>query len=326
MDHLARSTCRPRAARPGLRRLGTALAASAAVVATSTAWGWSGPFDDNASSDPHALYGGCLDGWIGAGLGARRNMLEQAGGTLQGVLAITVLQCQPFSGGGPAQRVECPPGSPYARCLRNRNDGLGNDVTLGVLLNDTRTSPLRRATGCPPGTTPPHKLALWRASGGDARRIKALVTLSCDVATQAEAAPVEVPCPKPPHPYSRCIATPNDGAGHAVTLGVVEVHGAGDPWALYGSCNTETAMYGIQPGYRPRIALVQDVGRPTDNVRVVDLATCNAPAGFGPTFPRHLVSGPCNASPFIPPWMAEQHAYCIWGTDARGNGVIAGVH
>lgn len=287
-------------------------------AAISTEW--------NDSPDPYALYGFCLAGSIGSGSGSKTHPIAGVGESLADVLAIAVLQCVPFSGGGGNIKVTCPAGSPYAYCVRNRNDGLGNDITLGVLKVDAVTHPYGLYTGCPAGANLKRKISLVTAAGKDPRMIKGLVTLACNAATDpAPVQPEVTPCPTSSTLYSFCLGTPNDGSGNAVTIGVVGAVGAADPYGLYGECNTTPAPYGIQPGFLYKSYLVRAVGRSLDNVRSIDLLFCNAPVGFGGGFPDHVETREA-CDPYVVPSLAGQYDYCIVGTDDKGNGVVAGVN
>lgn len=300
------------------RRLLAALVALLLSAADAFAW----DTRLNESSDPHQLYGMCGPG--GSALQMKSATLRGLPLTPSNVLAITVLTCEPAHGGG-SRLVSCPAGSPYGHCIKIGNDGLGNHVVLGLLELDGQTRPAAPYDGCPDGALTPSKLALFRAAGGDPRGIKGLVTVSCTAATSTAAQnPAEVPCPARPHPYHRCIGTPNDGHGNAVVVGVVETHGADDPHGLYGMCNPQGPAYGMAGGFRPRSALVADVGRPLASVRSIDLVVCNAPFGLDPNLPDHLVAGPCE-TPSMPGGPLTGYRYCIWGTDRTGAGILAGV-
>lgn len=291
------------------------LAATQASVAVPTEW--------NSSPDVNGLYGFCLSGGIGSGLGMKANHVFGVGETLTEVLAITVLNCQPFTGGGPALKVPCPAGSPYAYCVNNDNDGAGNDITLGILKRNQTTGPTTNYSGCPAGSRLASKFRILKLAGRDPRLVKGLVTLSCAAATQPrQTKPTVVPCPAGPHPYGYCLSTPNDGYGNAITLGVVTVDDAGDPYGLYGECITTLSQYNIKSGFTPKISLVTAVGRTLDNVRTIDMLACLPPAGFGQTFPSRLqIGGVCATHP-----AASRYDYMICGKDAKGNGVVAGVN
>lgn len=292
---------------------------SLSVFAGSTGW--------NNSPDPHALYGLCLQGSIGSALGSKPAHIDEVGETLTNVLAISVLRCVPFTGGGGSHKVSCPPDSPYAYCVGNNNDGLGNDIKLGILKLNERTNPNDVYTGCPAGTNLRKKINLIKAVKKDPRMINGIVTLSCGAATQsASVRPAIVDCPSDPHLYGYCLETPNDGFGNAVTIGVVEANGAADPYGLYGECNTTLAAYNIKPGFIPKSSLVKAVGRSLDNVRTIDLLVCNAPIGLGSGFPHNLEIKDGCVDPNLSPSLAGRYDYCIIGTDTKGNGVIAGVN
>ena len=284
------------------------------------------PIADNAavitnSPDPYALYGLCLPG--GSGLGSKIYQVLAVNETLAGVLAIQVLRCQPFRGGGPA-RIACPPGSPYAYCVRSGNDGLGNDVTVGVLKLDRVSNPTAKYTGCGAGSVPRSKLRLVRLAGQEPRALKAVVTLACGAATAPEQAkPGLVPCPEGPDPFrGYCLGTPNDGFGNAVTIGVVSVNGQGDPYGLYGECVTPRP--GLLPGFAAKADIVTGAGRSIEYVRSIDLLGCSVPENFPPAIPIGRMEVTSCTSVTNP--LYDRYDYCVWGTDSRGNSVFAGVH
>ena len=66
-------------------------------------------------------------------------------------LLITVLDCGPSGGGGAPEKVSCPADSLYAYCINTGNDGIGQDVSLGVLKFDAKTDPNGLYTSCPSG-------------------------------------------------------------------------------------------------------------------------------------------------------------------------------
>jgi hypothetical protein len=281
----------------------------------------------NRSSDPNALYGQC--GSAGSGLRAKYVHVHDVGESLENVLAITVLKCAAFSASGP-HKIACPAGSPYAYCTNTGNDGLGNDITLGVTKLDARTDPNGIYTGCPTGARVKPKLGLVIAAGRDPRLVKGIVTLSCTASRQRQSArPVPVACPAGPGPYGgNCLATPNDGFGNAVTIGVIAAKEAGDPYALYGECLFPLDGDGVRPGFMAKSTLVAGVGRSVASVRSIDIVECSAPSGLGAWFPNHLESGPCGTIQpgFLPPGIASRYQYCVWGTDGKGNGVVAGIN
>jgi len=91
------------------------------------------------ASDPSALYGNC--GSSASGLVRKSDEVLPAGGNLSQIGAIYVLNCHGFDGPGGAFIVPCPPVPPGANtpsyCVGNQNDGLGNDIFLGVYLHNT---------------------------------------------------------------------------------------------------------------------------------------------------------------------------------------------
>lgn len=274
------------------------------TAGTGTGW--------NYSSDPNALYGKCRSD--GSGLRAKFNHLATLGETLENVLAITVLKCSPFTGEG-THKMPCPSGSPYAYCTHTGNDGLGNDIKLGVTKLDARTDPNGLYTGCATGAHLNPKIDLVRAAGWDPRMVKGIVTLACAPAKKPKASkPAPVACPSGPGPYGgHCLGTPNDGHGNAVTIGVIAVKEAGDPYGLYGECHVPLGAEGGKPGFMAKATLVTSVGRSLAAVRSIDIVDCSAPGGLGGWFPNHLESGPCGTIQpgYLPPAIAGRYEYCV---------------
>lgn len=278
----------------------------------------------NQSPDPAAPYGHCqIDD---SAFGNKLDAISYVGQGAEGVIAIKVLSCTPYTYGG-WTTVPCPAGSAYDLCPHTGNDGLGNRVTFGVLRLGPKSDPNAPVTGCPGGTAAAPKLAVVQAAGRDPRRLSGIVTLSC--ATAAATAPATarmqakvVPCSGSGHPYTYCVATPNDGTGHAVWLGVVGAHSPSDPYALYGECNVE-----FDPGFMSKASVLQSLGLPLEHVRGIDILACAVGWGFGPGFPTELHTGPCDSSPFAAsPAQALRHDYCVWGTDSHRNGISFGVN
>ncbi len=282
----------------------------------------------NYSPDLYAQYGLCLTG--GSGSANRLGPIIWVGESLANVLAVTILKCQPFSGGAPV-KVACPAGSPYAYCINQGNDGQGNNVTFGVMKLTAETNPLARYSGCPAGAAGGSKLRLVELAGMEPREVKAIVTLSCGPATAAAfAKPASVPCPKGPDPYrGYCLGTPNDGRGNAVTIGVVRANGAGDPYGLYGNCNDPVNRPGITKGFLMKSSLVIAAGRQIEMVRNIDMIGCSVAYNFPPSLPSDRIEEvPCSVmfSYDVRGQIAHRYDYCVWGTDAKGNGVLAGVN
>ncbi|NML18195.1 hypothetical protein [Azohydromonas caseinilytica] len=305
-----------------------ALLALAPAQAPGAAAALPPPTEWNESPDPDGLYGYCEPG--GSALGAKSGQVYGVGETLAQVIAIKVLSCRPYTGGGPTFKVPCPRGTPYAYCVANDNDGIGNDIYFGILKADATTDPNAPYAGCPAGARLKPKLDIVRLAGRDPTRINGIVTLSCRAAVAPGSASVAVAdCPAGPHPYAYCLRASNDGAGNDVTVGVVGANGPGDPHALYGECNTQFAAYGIQPGFRPKTSLVTAVGRSIRSLRSIDLMGCNARSGWGPAMPAKLEARSCvylSSIGWMNPLLARRYDYCIWGVDARGNAVLAGVN
>ena len=267
------------------------------------------------------MYGLCSPG--GSVLQTKIGHLAFLGETLADVLAITVLDCGPSGGGGAPEKVSCPADSLYAYCINTGNDGIGQDVSLGVLKFDAKTDPNGLYTSCPSGAQLKTKLSLI---GGDRRLIKGIVTLACDSSTAAsKTKPERIACPDGPTPYDFCLSTANDGFGNAITIGVVKAQDSGDPYGMYGQCHSNISQFGIKPGFMSKASLVTSVGRSMDTVRSIDILICNQPGGVGSWISDHLETGPCTDMPLSTAW-TSRYSYCVWGTDDKGNGVVAGVN
>jgi hypothetical protein len=298
---------------------GLALVAGTLVASSASATGGGQQRADlrtdwNNSPDPNAIYGGCLPG--GSALASKAGLVAGAGVSLGSVLAITVLDCQPFGSGPyptPQAVVPCPAGSPYAVCVGNNNDGLGNAVLMGVLKRNTVTGPYQRPTGCPNQST--SKMDLLLRAGEDPRLINGIVTLNCGPASGSTAIE-RVPCPDGPDPYAYCLATGNDGRGNAVTLGVVAANGPADRYGLYGECNNIIT----QNGFLPKSSLVIKAGQSLNGVTGIELIGCGDVAST--SGPLRRVS--CDSFIDQPAYIAR-FAYCIVGEDEKNNGIAAGV-
>ena len=235
----------------------------------------------NASPDPWSDEGLCYDG--PSAIGPKWVLPYTVGETATDVLALQELVCKHYAGGSGAQKVDCanyPAGGvPYAYCVRTPNDGLGNEVTIGVLKRDATTEVNGTYTGCPPGANLRPKLEVARAAGIDPRKINAIVTISCTSATTAsKAKPTDTACAAGRNPYAKCVSTANDGNRNAVTLGVVRANGPGDPYALFGEC--DGWMRSVTPGFTVKADVLSLVGKTVDNIRTMDVTYCS-PGGSG---------------------------------------------
>lgn len=85
---------------------------------------------------PDGFYGPCGNPQADPanGIGSKSAIVRQAGGNLALTQFIDVLQCKAWTGGGGSRVVSCD-GAPYDYCVLNDNDGLGNYILLGVLLD-----------------------------------------------------------------------------------------------------------------------------------------------------------------------------------------------
>lgn len=286
--------------------LGSLAPAGAERAVIPTAW--------NKSSDPVAIYGFCRP--EGSGFSIRSALIRPEGETLSDVLAITILRCAPFTGAGGSRKVPRPSGSPYAYCVRNHNDGIGNFVEIGVTKIGALINPYQPHSGCPAGVPARPKLELVIAAGQDPRLVSGVVTLSCQAAPGAPGVRV-VACPAGPHPYAYCLRTANDGNGTAVTLGVVAANGLGDPYGLYGECGV--AGEGVAQGFQRKSSIVAAAGRATDNLAAIHLPACTNAGGVAA--PLGVVL--CTTPGFDRLGLRFDH--CIQGRDRLGNFVRAGV-
>jgi hypothetical protein len=262
----------------------------------------------NGSERPWDLYGRCGDAT--SGFRSKMQATKEAKLSVLDIQAIVVLECKGFDGPGLYRKVACPTGSPYADCLLSYNDGAGNHVRLGILRVTAVTDPLGVYTGCPIGSTLSPKLDLVRAAGEDTRGLNGIVTLSCMPADGGPGSS-RVACPTGPSPYKYCLQTHNDGSGNAVTIGVVESNGIGDPLSLYGDCR-----YDGFSGLRPKAALLPELGLVEGKVTEVIVSACtNDPRGF----PMTVVT--CSAAGMPALGMNK----CYTGDDSLGNPLTVGV-
>jgi len=284
----------------------------------------SGARNVNTSLDPFEEYGNCGGsemGNFGSKATAILYALQNAGKpvTLKGVLAVKLLSCKTFTGGGGSYIVPCPSGSPYTYCVGNDNDGLGHDILLGVLTRNERTNPSAKYSGCTGGGAPQSKLALYQAAGGDPRMINGIVTLQCGAATGPSVKPRQVTCPWN-SPFKYCVQTSNDGRGNAVVLGAIGANGAGDPYALYGNC---TSRGEGQPGFRAKADILTDVGISLDRVRTIDIVGCNNPSSGGGAPPLAVVE--CSTLGVFG-LQAIYYDQCVYGLDAKHNRLTVGIN
>jgi hypothetical protein len=89
-------------------------------------------------SNPNGMYGGCR--LPESGFRRKSDHVREAGRNLTNVSTIDVINCRPFDGSGCTFVVACPAGTSFSYCLRNRNDGVGNHIFLGVVVDTTRPS------------------------------------------------------------------------------------------------------------------------------------------------------------------------------------------
>lgn len=285
------------------------------VLAGGTAHSVSLPTKWNAVSAPTALYGGCGPAGTDSGLGSKIGALLGVGVTLTDVLAITVLRCEyygSFGDWGP-HIVPCPTGSPYALCVENGNDGLGNAHLFGVLKRGPASNPVGAACG-----SGARKVDLVSLAGEDPRLINGAVTIRCSPATGFGVR--KIACPAGPSPYAYCIEARNDGKGSRALVGVVAANGPSDPYGLYGQCHAEASR-----GYMAKIHLITAVRADPTKVQAIELVGCNLSRGYGAGFPANLQKVDCATTPYLPAGIAGNYDYCVVGTDGLLNGIVAGV-
>jgi hypothetical protein len=232
---------------------------------------------------PNAWYGGFSPG--DSVFAMKMNLLPEAGVSLNGVLALTVLECQSFHDSPsdwPAKVVPCPRGTSYSQCIANGNDGLGNWILVGVQKSGHATN-----LGSPVCSTGTRKLDLLIRAGEDPRLISGIVTLNSGPATGTRSVTL-VSCQSGPSPYAWCLRTGNDGSGHADTIVVVAANGPTDPFGFYGECGPE---YASRCGFWVKSSLVTAAGEKLGKVQGIEYNACAIPASFGYLIPKKSSQG-----------------------------------
>jgi len=228
----------------------------------------------------------------------------EVGESLADITAIEVLVCSKAGGPAGTSIVSCPPapGNPYAYCLENQDDGVGNRVELGVVKLNSVNDPNGRY-GCGAGTN--IKARLVDQVHNNRAFVNNIMVIECRPADGPGGAAV-VECPPKPHPYSYCLESSDDGAGNHVKLGVVASTDGSDPYAQYGKC-------GVRANYRAKSGHVTAAGRSLENVRGIDILSCTTASGTGGTF---VVPCPAGLS----------YSYCLRNqSDGVGNDIFLGV-
>lgn len=277
------------------------------VVGTATATGQAfSPV--NNSHDPFEVIGGCVSN--NSGYVNKTWTFHEVGGTLGNVTAIDVLDCR-FFDSGPTSVVPCPPKSPYAHCVTNHNDGLGNRITLGVMKLTKANDPLLSYGGCTPGAGFRLKRNLLFEAGRPFRNVDNIVIIDCHAA-DGVGGTRQVSCPAGRNPYAYCLQNHDDGIGNSVLVGVVNSYSAGDPYGVYGHCTTNA-------GYRTKASLVTEAGRNLNEVVAINMLFCGN-GSFNPQ-QRPQVKA-CSIDAAFP----GTYSYCLeTGNDGKGNGVSIGV-
>jgi hypothetical protein len=174
-------------------------------------------------NDPLLSYGGCAPG---AGSRLKRALLFEAGRPLWDVDNIVIIDCHAADGAGGTHQVSCPAGrNPYAYCLQNHDDGLGNSLLVGVVNSYSAGDPYGVYGNCYTDTDYRNKASLVTEAGKSLDEVVAIYMLSCG---PSFGAPQEVPqivscngISAFPATYSYCLHTSSDGKGNIVTMGVI---------------------------------------------------------------------------------------------------------
>jgi hypothetical protein len=212
------------------------------------------------------------------------------------VTSIVVLNCR-SAGGGPqrARLVDCPAFSQFSYCVATPDDGAGvGDLLLGVVKTTAENGPNGPACG---GRL---NFQFLEEAGARLDNVTAIepVKDGCQIAAGPARVDAEViACPAGITRYSYCVGTPNDGAGHAVTLGVVEGTGTA-VYAAYGNCISTSAHQ-----YRRRSDLaMENPSAPASlaGVSSIVVDTCGATGTFPNPTGREACtynnSAPCSYS------------------------------
>ena len=263
----------------------------------------------NDSHDPYEVYGGCASNF--SGFFSKTGQIVGAVGALRNVTAIDVLECTEFNGGGGGIIVPCPPNSPYAYCISTENDGLANHISVGVMKLTKENDPLLSYGGCAPGAGFRQKRALLFEAGHPLWNVDNVVIIDCHAADGAGGTH-QVSCPAGRNPYAYCLQSHHDGVGNSVLVGVVNSYSAGDPYAVYGNCYTDT-------DYRNKASLVTEAGKSLDEVVAINILGCGPSFGAPQQVPQ-VVS--CKDFSSFP----ATYSYCLHSnSDGKGNALTLGV-
>jgi len=180
-------------------------------------------------NDPLLSYGGCAPG---AGSRQKRALLFEAGRPLWNVDNIVIIDCHAADGTGGTHGVSCPAGkNPYAYCLQNQDDGLGNSVLVGVVNSYSAADPYAVYGNCYTDTDYRNKASLVTEAGKSVDEVVAIDMEGCGPSFGApQQVPQVVSCNVVagfPRNYSYCLQTSSDGKGNAVRVGVIANVGEG---------------------------------------------------------------------------------------------------
>jgi hypothetical protein len=179
------------------------------------------------ANDPLGQYGGCA---TGTGFRPKRNLVREAGFGLRDVDNIVVIDCHAADGAPGAKVVPCPAKpNPYLRCLRNRDDGVGNSVLVGVVKSYGPGDPYSLYGGCYTNAGYRSKATLVTDAGKNLSEVVAIQPLGCSPGSGPRQAPTVVACSDigvvPPFPsYDYCLFSRSDGKGNALYVGVITYH------------------------------------------------------------------------------------------------------
>lgn len=175
------------------------------------------------ANDPLLSYGGCAPG---AGFRLKRNLLFEAGRPFRNVDNIVIIDCHAADGAGGTHQVSCPAGrNPYAYCLQNHNDGVGNSVLVGVVNSYSAGDPYGVYGHCTTNSGYRSKASLVTEAGRSLNEVVAINVLFCGNGSYyPQQKPQIAACSQYaafPGGYGYCLTTDNDGKGNSVQIGVI---------------------------------------------------------------------------------------------------------
>jgi len=174
-------------------------------------------------NDPLGQYGGCAPG---AGFRAKAKLLTEAVLSIRDVDNIVIIDCHAADGPGGTIRVPCPVDrNPYALCLQNHDDGIGNSVMVGVVGSYGPGDPYSLYGACYTDTGFRSKASLVTEAGKSLDEVAAIHIGGCSPSFGAPKQPPQVvPCDTAapfPGTYDYCLSTKSDGKGNNLSIGVI---------------------------------------------------------------------------------------------------------